>query len=100
MILDRLWRQRRSRARRNGAKATEHTPDLERVRRNLPAYRAWNGQKLSWETGETLFRPVPAGSGSAPAYKRQHREAVGSAVVFNLLLERLVVGFTMGAVNG
>ena len=45
---------------------------------NSPAYGTWNGQKVVLGTGETLLGPVPAGDGSVPAYKRQHREVVGS----------------------
>ena len=35
------------------------------MRRNLPAYRAWNGQKVVLGTGETLLGPVPAGDRSS-----------------------------------
>ena len=47
---------------------------MERVRRNLPAYGARNGQTVVLGTGETLLGPVPAGD------LVQHRSISGSTV--------------------
>ena len=77
----------------------EHTPDLDRVQRTLPASGAWNPQKVLLGNWADPLPPRPWGSGSAPTYRRQHREAVGTAVVFNLLLD-LLVGFTVLVVDG
>ena len=43
---------------------------LERAARNLPASRAWNGQKVVVGTGESLLGPRGCGPGSEPAYNR------------------------------
>jgi hypothetical protein len=50
----------------NRAKATERIPRvLEGVRKNLPVYGAWNGQRVVLGTGETLLGPIPAGDRSS-----------------------------------
>ena len=52
-------------ARVNRAKARNAPGSVERVRRDLSAYGAWNGQMVVLGTGEALLGPVPAGGGSS-----------------------------------